>query len=441
MKSLSGALADATALVAIQLAIASPSIWGRLYFENNSIGFLIAVGTVLIGLPVALAALVTWRWPAHFQGQRLLRSLTVAFAAMWLVVVFDGGTLARSSWALLAVAAVVGGVAAYRALGVGRSGWWSRTRIALATAGFVFFLSAPLIGRLASPQLQWLPSVAASNRVPTVWLLLDETSSGASEQLVAPLRSAGLWTSVTHMTPAGVNTLDIVPSFFARQAMGPTTAPCGPTVVCAGSRSVDFSRVTAGRTGVDVVGVYHRYCAIQGLRSCVRDDRRTASWAQQWADLRCDALRWLGGDAACLRQLAVHDIEARRQATQAAWDAPFWREGGDLYVHVLLPHLPAQAGPMPSLGAAYRINLARAASLLEAMAIRLQARFPDFRMVVFSDHGLRPINQCNAAYSGNCERPAEYVQPSTVPLIVAAPRPLEIHPPASNLGIFDLLLR
>lgn len=440
MKAAANGLADAGALIAVQLAVASPSIWGRLYFENNSVGFLMAGAALLIGLPVALIALLAWRWPA-VQGQRLLRSLTVAFAAVWLVILFDGGTLVRSSRTLLVLAALVAGAGAYMALGAGQAGWWPRSRAALATAGLVFFLSSPLIGRMASPQLQWLSSVAASNRVPTVWLLLDETSSGASEQLVAPLRAAGLWTSVTQMTSAGQNTLDIVPSLFARHTMGPATAPCGPTAVCSGSRSVDFARVDVGRPGVDVVGVYHRYCAIQGLRSCVRDDRRIASWAQQWADLRCGAARWLGGEAACLRQLALYDIDGRRQSIQAAWDAPFWREGGDLYVHVLLPHMPAEAEPMPSLGAAYRVNLARAASFLETMAFRLQQRFPDFRLVVFSDHGLRPINKCNAAYSGNCERPAEYANQLTVPLIVASPKPLEIHPPASNLELFDLWLR
>jgi hypothetical protein len=307
-------------------------------------------------------------------------------------------------------------------------------------AALTFIGASPLLGRFLSDDLSLLPPVPQGQRLPTLWILLDETSFGAAEKLVQPLRGLGLHVTLDALTPAGQNTLDIVPSMFARRIFGPDAAPCGPNVICSSRHALDFSRVAVGRTGVDLVGVYHPYCAIKGWRSCARDHRRQESWSHQWNELLCAGSRWLGTETECLRTFASHDLEVRAHAVESTLNAPFWQLGGDLMVHILLPHLPATASPQPSLAMAYETNLDVAAQMLLNLGQRLKSTFPDFRLVVYSDHPLRAIDRCNSAYNGHCERPAKYSEPFQVPLIVASPVPFNLHAPASNLTIFDIAL-
>jgi len=438
-----GMLADTLTLLAVVVAIWSPSIWGRLYYQNNSAGFLASM------LLCAMAGILFALWLAsrltrRTSFQRLLRSATLGLGALCVGVVLAGGTLPRSPLAWLVPLGIVVATIGHWRLGGNAGHWWPRVRVAMLTGATLLFFSAPLLGSFVSRDLAMFGLATGPARVPTVWLLLDETSFGAAEQLAAPLQSLGLAVSVHALQPAGSNTLDIVPSFLRRSVMGPSTAPCGPTSLCAAGGSVDFSRIVAGREGVDVVGIHHRYCAIRGLRSCVKPGDTELDWATQLQALVCavqPALRRVDHPTvrACRERSVQGQLDGRLATVRAAFDAPFWTQGGDLYVHILLPHLPVSVQPQPSLGAAYESNIGAAAGLLEEIARRLVATFPDdFRLVVFSDHPLREAQGCGALYSGNCERPPRFAEPYTVPLIVVSPRMVEVTAPVSNLNILDL---
>ncbi|WP_295640776.1 hypothetical protein [uncultured Methylibium sp.] len=427
-------LADLPPVFALLLATLSSSIWARLYYQNNSAGFLAIVLSASMLLPAVLLLSVSDR-----SASRCGRGLVVAAVTFFTGVVATGGTLARSPIAGLLIAAMVTG-----ALAAGLSAaWiqraWPRLRIALTAGGLLFFLAAPAGGWLGAEKRAFLPPVAADARVPTVWLLLDETSFGAAEGLVQPLREAGLWTAVHALEPAGDNTLDVLPSIIVRARMGPATAPCSLTAVCARSRSVDFARVGVGRPDVDLIGIHHPYCAMQGWRTCL-DTRAAPTWSDQFEALRCAARRRLPGRADCVIDDRARELALRARLISAFDQAPFWSEGGDLYAHLPLPHLPASEQALPSLAEAYELNLALAAKLVESAARRLQERFPGrFRLVIFADHPLRAMPNCGEGYGHRCERPARYAQPYRVPLIVAAPAELPLVLPTSNAGVLDVL--
>jgi hypothetical protein len=87
---------------------------------------------------------------------------------------------------------------------------------------------------------------------------------------------------------------------------------------------------------------------------------------------------------------AVTRSEIHRQSLAA----PFWKSGGTLYIHTILPHPP---GPVAghTLEADYEENLKQAATLAEDLLVRLEIVFGEnFLLVVTSDHPLRPAVWC-----------------------------------------------
>lgn len=431
-------LSEVAALGALLLGILSPSIWARLYYQNNTVSFVIALGAAVLGIAVLLLWLIA-RCGQRVDPLLLLRAGVVGSAALFLGVVVTGGAISRSPMPSLVAAAVAIAAAGYMLFRRFSADWWPRARQAITVGGVLFFFSAPWVGHWASKDLNFFGPVTNEVRVPTVWLLLDETSFGAATELVAPLKRLGLWTATHALEPAGRNTEDVIPSLLSRRRMGPTTGPCGLTTVCAATHAVDFSRVSVGRTDVDLVGIHHPYCAIRGWRSCL-DTRRPRTWLEQWQAMQCLASQRIGASsAACEMNQSKLDMATRERLMAAVLAAPFWSEGGDLYAHLPLPHMPASANPMPSLAEAYESNIRSAAAFVGVVGQRLQQRFPHgFRLVIFSDHPLRPVAVCGPAYGGNCDRPTRYAQPYQVPLIVAAPSPLSFATPTSNLSVLDL---
>ncbi len=432
-------ITEALALAAVLLAIATPSIWARLYFTNNTAGFLAAVfgaaWVALLATAVSVGAVLRQYGPTG-----ILRALTCGAVVLWGGVIANGSMPGTMPAWLLAVGAIVAALSSLRWAGTAAPAWWPRARASMASAAVIFFLSSPLLGWIRSEQLSLLPPDTRAGRVPTLWLLLDESSAGTSDLLIRPLRERGLAVAAGSLRAAGMNTLDIVPSIVSRTPLGATTAPCSPTAVCSKDRSVDFARVAPGRTGLDIVGFHHPYCAMSGLRSCSTDTRQIASWAVQWEQMACSAAQRIQRDSSCTRSSIERQLAVREKSIESISKAPFWNEGGDLYAHILLPHLPASAAKESSVATAYGRNVEAAAVLVGTLAARLQQRFPDFRLVVFSDHGLRPMDQCGAQYSHNCERAPEYADRDHVPLIVASPKPLSLTLPETNAHVLDLKL-
>lgn len=237
--------------------------------------------------------------------------------------------------------------------------------------------------------------------------------------------------------------MDIVPSLIARQPFGPSVAPCGWRVLCGRDIALDLGRVQVGREGVDIVGTYHAWCSLRGWRSCARDNHLDSSWLLQMSNLVCDVISALHFTSSECHERGINRIVAAREAALIAErNAPFWHEGGDLLVHILIPHLPVGKEPQTSIEAAYEKNLERAASYIGEMADRLLTRYPHgFRLVIFSDHPLRPITRCDRKLYQTCGRPARYADPYQVPVIVSAPDYVPLPEMATNLYVFDLDLR
>ncbi len=161
------------------------------------------------------------------------------------------------------------------------------------------------------------------------------------------------------------------------------------------------------------------------------------------SNLVCDVISALHFTSSECHELGINRIVAAREAALIAErNAPFWHEGGDLLVHILIPHLPVGKEPQTSIEAAYEKNLERAASYIGEMADRLLTRYPHgFRLVIFSDHPLRPITRCDRKLYQTCGRPARYADPYQVPVIVSAPDYVPLPEMATNLYVFDLDLR
>jgi hypothetical protein len=432
---------DALALLALLVALGSASIWGRMYHQTNSPGFLaMVILTLWTGMLVVIGALTVMA--SQMSASRLLRSMVVALAVIWLASLITGGAPKKSPLHWIVPLAGAAGIATYHLLGW-RDSWWLRARQSMALGAMLFFASSPLLGYLASSDHRLLPPLPEAERLPTVWLLLDETSAGAADLLTRPLRDQGLFISMTTAAPAGDNTLDIVPSLIARQPLGPGVALCGWRMLCGHSTALDMGRVHVGREGVDLIGTYHNWCALRSWRSCVKDHKLDAPWSMQMSDLVCGLRAAIGRQTVeCRRRMMAEMIATREEALAAERSAPFWREGGDLVMHILLPHLPASVEDQPSIAVAYEKNLERAAAYLDELAMRLSAQFPQgFRIVVFSDHPLRNTTGCNESYSNNCERPIRYAEPYRVPVIVAAPYHVALPIMETNLHVFDLDLR
>ena len=122
-------------------------------------------------------------------------------------------------------------------------------------------------------------------------------------------------------------------------------------------------------------------------------------------------------------------------------EAPFWQRGGVLYGHLLQPH-PLMGATDASLADEYADNIANSAALVGTVAQKAQATFgKDFRLVIFSDHPLRPQIWCASSgfYREDRCKPEASQLSTQVPLIVAAPESVTVPAITSNEQVFDLL--
>jgi hypothetical protein len=279
----------------------------------------------------------------------------------------------------------------------------------------------------------------------TVFLLLDELNAKAADPLIAALSKSGRDVHAKAILPVDDATSRVVPSMFSGEHFA-DAKPCGIHTVCSGRHVLDFSQVVASRPNVDVVGFYEPYCAIRGLRYCLRLAPDSPIFdARRWW---CAALRrstWLVSVAPAEAGLKCAQLSGAiwsslaSRVEHAIWRAPVWRDGGFLYAHVPLPHPPGESGG-GSLAAHYQANLERAAALVTRIGQEL-ARQPErrFRVVVFSDHPLRPHLWCaGGQYSSNGCPLSSHLADDKVPLIAIGDIPTAFHTIKSNIEIFEL---
>jgi hypothetical protein len=254
------------------------------------------------------------------------------------------------------------------------------------------------------------------------------------------LKEQGLAVKVSNLNPAGDDTINVIPAIWMHKNFS-RAAPCGPTQLCSGGNVLDFARLTASSSDIDVVAFYHQYCAMQGLRSC-----RFFAFPHKPAllDLTCELFKKprlaLLGCAPSVEE-RQYFVALRTDVQHALMEAPFWQYGGILYGHLLQPH-PLMGATDASLADDYADNIANSAALVGSLAQKAQAAFgKDFRLVIFSDHPLRPQIWCadSGFYREDRCKPEASQLSTQVPLIVAAPQDVTVPAISSNQQVFDLL--
>jgi hypothetical protein len=277
----------------------------------------------------------------------------------------------------------------------------------------------------------------------TIVLLLDELSASAAGPVVDQLRDAGLHVTESRIDPAGKKTLNVIPAIWTRTNFDHST-PCGPTQLCSGSHVLDFAKVRATSENIDIVGFYHPYCSIQGLRSCVFSPFPTNTAG---TDLACtipgvNKLEFWGcGEK---RNTRLSFIALRDNLNNKLLEAPFWQKGGILFAHLFVPH-PLMGAPLKSLSEEYNDNIANGALVVKLVAQKAKLAFGnDYKIVVFSDHPLRHEVWCaeNHYTELSCKTDTTHIS-TQVPLIIASPSSEKKVGKTidNNQDIFDLLFR
>lgn len=128
--------------------------------------------------------------------------------------------------------------------------------------------------------------------------------------------------------------------------------------------------------------------------------------------------------------------QVRTPIREKSLAAPFWRIGGVLFVHTMLPHPPGDTSG-PSLNADYAANLELAAYL----AHELKTRFSEwYRFLFTSDHPLRSqVCCCPPRYDvPECQTNTRYLA-TELPLIAVGAAAPDLTGLATNLVLMHRL--
>jgi len=310
---------------------------------------------------------------------------------------------------------------------------WIALRRALAAAALLFVGAQPLLVALHAPTLMWppqldLPTPKTAQEPLTVVVLLDEWNAKAAPPIESALRHAGLSTVWKPVQPVGDATSKVVPALFSGHQFD-AAKPCSFSAVCSSDQVLDFGQIQASRPDVDIVGFYHPYCDIRGLRWCYRGAvRLDFTSTDRW---RCAIKRRTGWPLGVSDELCDRTIRAKwnamtEEVLDAVWRAPGWTQGGWMFLHLPIPHPPGRLHRR-GLTENYQDGIQRAAETAERMA-RLALQHPARRItfVFFSDHPLRQALWCVDQWvfsSLGCQVDPALVD-RNVPLLVAGNREL-----------------
>jgi hypothetical protein len=415
--------------------------------SSSSVGLVVVFASAVLA---ALAGALVRRIAGDRQADLLQRTIDLCallIAGYW--VVWPGLADTWGSAGLFGKLAVLTSLSAASIVFLTASfATWVRLRQAILGACLLFVGSEPVLGVLHARELAWPPGFQAQDaagdegRVATIVLLLDELNSINAEPFVRVLREHQLQVEMKAVASIGDGTARVLPAMFTGQSYD-SARPCGPATICSGERALDFSRIRASRPDVDIVGFYHPYCAMQGLRYCARPGIDLAIFdAQRWV---CGLWRRTGWP------LNVN-AETCRASAVGAWGAmsdrlllglrraPTLTRGGVLFAHLALPHPPGHAddGTLPQH---YEANLQRAAAAVRETLSTAVAHNLTLRVVVFSDHPLRQDSWCRGYpgfFSDACVPVARLVD-DKVPLIVAGKGAPDLSAHSSNLHVFSLM--
>jgi hypothetical protein len=426
-------------------------VWPSLYFQTHSVSAIIVVLLFIYGI-VAAAISVTRLMFGLNIARKLLQFSIVAGSLLWSAKALQTldsfphlSDLPRNLFYLFTVLLST-------AIFWLSNETWQRLCRALLTIGLIFMFFPWSYSNLYARTIYWPSSSSTqvttqpANSLPpqkTLVLLLDELSFGREAPIVEALTSAGLKTEIKAFKPAGGSTLSAIPAIFLRASFD-QSAPCGISQLCSSTKVLDFNKIQTTSGSIDVIGFYHRYCDIRGLRHCANNPYPAILTPFLDISCRVPILQKILSKQCKATGYAVMKV---RKLEEKIWtdalNAPFWNEGGLLYVHANAPHPMPSANPTEDLTLEYKQNIATTADHVKRLAeLGIQKHGKDFKLIIYSDHPLRPVFWCKEAspsYSGALCDSTSFVNHNQIPLIVASvnqPRPIAI---TSILNVFDIL--
>jgi hypothetical protein len=426
---------------------AALSVWTveELYFRRGPVSDIAMALALSMAAIVALIALLRMILGSQLTERTLRFLVLVAGSYLLLRLPANSGWLPSSN-SLVRLGLALAAAGLLGAFLLSRDGFWRRLQRAIVFA-CVAFICTPLVFQMVSARsIRWEPVRPMATGIANeprnkVILLLDEMSDTAAGPVVDVLKSAELIIATKSLKSAGPNTLQVIPAMFDGRDFSQARA-CARSAVCSGSQVLDFSAVRSSRSDVDVVGLFHPYCEMQGLRYCHVEPmgHEHGNAFRSLANLYLSKLgRPLTDTTVADEQ--EHHLTERLVGRQidSIWRAPFWRQGGVLFAHVALPHPPG-VPPRQNLDEDYARNVQRAATLVQQLITRLRGSFgDDFALMITSDHPLRDFWCSSPYYKGtDCNVRAEFRSP-LVPLIVVSPRPVPVPTIESNAQIFGWL--
>jgi hypothetical protein len=304
------------------------------------------------------------------------------------------------------------------------------------------YISSPRENYLVKNDVLNIDNISNVNTKANVIIIFDELSYEYDSSLRDILNNAGLNINYKILESAGKNTLNAIPSMLTTSRHD-EVYPCGLDRLC-GNNEFAFSLLRSYNFNLDIIGFYHPYCRIQGLRYCKvtkRSDYEKNTLVASWNMVTCRVFGFLKIFKICNRE-SVEGINIyesyRNSVIKDTFNAPFWTNGGTLFVHMPLPHPPGKIVGNDLL-LDYIDNIDRAGDYLERLLMKLKSNFGnDFKILVTSDHPLRASYWCNIEQYKNkrCEERLPSEKPY-VSLILASPKMNAFKEPNSMIGIFS----
>lgn len=390
----------------------------------------------------------------HTKFSRGVLLITTTLSAYFLIGGVIWATMIRAElsryWLVLGIILLLALVFLVKLAAVRLRLSWVLLRKVIFVSAVFFTVSQPILVTILRPNINWpltnQPTASqpeADARSATIFLLLDEMNASSAAPFVDMLKGHGLKVEFKGIKPVADATAKVIPAMFSGQDFK-QARPCGLTAICSGFNILDFSHIRANRADIDVVGFYHPYCSIQGLRWCHNLDDQISLLEESWGCVLSRGAIWLAQPTSRCSKLNL-EIEGQNRPklnkiAEALWLAPFWREGGFLFAHLPLPHPPGVTAGA-TLQMHYADNVLRAIKLVSEIVVRARRVAPnDTRLVIFSDHPLRQALWCRIyePYAAQgCVSVMEF-EDTQVPLIVAGDHFSSIDQISNNAQVFRL---
>jgi hypothetical protein len=324
--------------------------------------------------------------------------------------------------------------------------FWEKLSLATIVGVFIFVISPYLIAKfnkIPEKTIFGFTSSIDSNIFPKnfVVVIFDETSPELINPWLKLIREQKFdFKANLSVNQAGYDTINAIPAMLTNELFD-DVAPCGVSTLCSPLTSIDFSDLKAARNDIDVVGFFHPYCSIRGLRSC---RRVPVFFSDALKGLICSGFSasssffelfncgWSRGS----RDGHLVDLKER------AFSAPFWKKGGVLFLHLPIPH-PSMEGNSYTFSEEYsQNNISLAGEIIKELLSRLNGRFGnDFLLMITSDHPLRVEKWChnydNPYIGKDCGKDLP-INRGVVPFIIVGSQiPVDYNLPTQNLGVFS----